>query len=60
MLFSIILTTKNNERTIKKCLDSIVEQDYKDIEVIFVDNFSDDLTFEIAKEYEKKLDIDLK
>lgn len=51
---SVILPTKNNERTIRTCLESIFKQTYTNFEVIFVDNFSDDATFDIAKEYEVK------
>lgn len=57
ILFSIILPTKNNIRTIGKCLDSIVEQTYKNIEVIFVDNFSSDGTWELANSYVDRLNI---
>lgn len=56
-LFSIILPTKNNTRTIKKCLESILNQTYLNIEVIFVDNFSDDDTLKIAKSFENKMNI---
>lgn len=56
-LFTIILPTKNNIRTITKCLDSIVSQTYKNIEVIFVDNFSTDWTYEIANSYKNKINI---
>lgn len=56
-LFSIILPTKNNQKTIKRCLQSIENQTYKNIEVIFVDNFSDDETLSIAKSFENSLNI---
>lgn len=56
---SVILPTKNNIRTITKCLDSIVNQDFEDFEVIFVDNFSTDWTFEIAKTYQNIINIQL-
>jgi glycosyltransferase involved in cell wall biosynthesis len=56
-LFSIILPTKNNQKTIKRCLQSIENQTYKNIEVIFVDNFSDDETLSIAKSFENTLNI---
>lgn len=56
-LFSIILPTRNNLRTIWKCLESIKNQTYANIEVIFIDNFSTDWTYEIAKEYENILNI---
>ena len=58
-LFSIILPTKNNIRTIGKCLDSIMQQDYKNIEVVFIDNFSTDGTWELANTYKDKMNITL-
>jgi glycosyltransferase involved in cell wall biosynthesis len=54
-LVSIIVHTKNSERTIKKHLESIKKQSYKNIEIIAVDNFSNDKTFEILKRYTKKV-----
>lgn len=48
---SIIITTKNSSRTIRNCLNSIVKQDYKNIEIILVDNNSNDSTKEIARSY---------
>jgi glycosyltransferase involved in cell wall biosynthesis len=59
MKVSIILPTKNNEKTIKKCLESIRAQTYKNIEIIFVDNYSSDNTYKIAKSFENKIDIKL-
>ncbi|MEM5826347.1 MAG: glycosyltransferase family A protein, partial [Candidatus Aenigmatarchaeota archaeon] len=50
-LVSIIIPTYNSEKTIAKCLESIKNQSYKNIEVIVVDRFSKDKTAEIAKEY---------
>lgn len=49
MKFSIILTTKNNIRTIEECINSITSQINKDCELIIVDNFSDDGTYDIIK-----------
>ena len=46
---SVIVTTKNEEKNIENCLQSINNQTYKNIELIVVDNFSDDKTVEIAK-----------
>ena len=34
-----------------RCLDSIVNQQYKNIEIIIVDNYSTDNTLEIARKY---------
>ena len=50
-LVSIIVTTKNSERTFDKCLESIKNQSYKNIELIVVDNNSTDRTKEIAHKY---------
>ena len=50
-LVSVIVTTRNNERTIEKCLQSIKNQTYPNIELIVVDNNSTDQTPQIAKKY---------
>lgn len=52
-LVSIIVTTRNEERNIGKCLESIKEQTYPKLQIIVVDNNSTDKTKEIAKEYTK-------
>ncbi len=57
MKVSIILTTKNNERTIHKCISSITENIYKNFEIIIVDNFSDDKTKEIIEWFPKSSNI---
>ena len=54
-LVSVIVPTKNSERTLAKCLDSIRNQTYKSIEIIVVDNNSIDSTKEIAKRFTKKV-----
>jgi len=50
-LVSIIIPTRNSEKTLPLCLRSIEKQTYKNIEVIVVDNYSKDKTVEIAKSY---------
>jgi glycosyltransferase involved in cell wall biosynthesis len=50
-LVSICIPTFNNENYIKKCLDSIVNQTYSNIEVIINDNFSTDETWGIVQKY---------
>lgn len=52
-LVSIIIPTKNSKTTIGACLESVINQSYKNIEIIVVDNNSTDLTKEIAKKYTK-------
>lgn len=50
-LVSVIVPTKNSAGTIEMCLRSIKEQSYTDIEIIVVDNYSEDETAKIAREY---------
>ena len=54
-LVSVIVPTKNSEATIERCLKSIVEQNYKNIEIIVVDNYSSDRTRQIARKYGAKV-----
>lgn len=50
-LVSVVIPTRNSERTIGRCLKSIRNQTYKNIELIVVDNNSTDRTKEIVKKY---------
>ncbi len=50
-LVSIITVCKNSEATIKRTIDSVVAQEYPDIEYIFVDGVSTDRTLEIIESY---------
>ena len=44
MKLSIIIPCFNEDKTIEKVINNILEQEYKDIEIIVVDDFSDDKT----------------
>ncbi len=48
---SVILAVYNVEKYIKQTLDSVVNQTFKDIEIIIVDNKSADKTLKIVNEY---------
>lgn len=50
-LVSIVIATYNGERFLKKQLDSIFDQTYKNIEIIAVDDCSTDNTVNILNEY---------
>ncbi len=52
---SIIIRTKNEERWISSCLSSVFGQEFKDFEVIIVDNNSTDKTLEKARQFEVKV-----
>ncbi|MDR3598467.1 glycosyltransferase [Clostridium sp.] len=56
MDLSIIIPVYNSEKTISKCIDSILEQDLKEKEIILIDDGSRDNSLHILLEYERKYD----
>lgn len=50
-LVSVIIPTYNSNKYIKETLESILNQSYKNLEVIITDDCSSDNTLEIVKEY---------
>jgi glycosyltransferase involved in cell wall biosynthesis len=48
---SIVIPTHNSSDTLRTCLESVKKQNYPLREVIVADNFSDDGTISIAKEF---------
>lgn len=52
---SVIIRTKNEERWIGSCLKAVYAQNYKNLEVILVDNMSTDQTVEKAQQWPIKL-----
>lgn len=51
---SVILPARNEEKFIKKCLDSLLSQDYENYEIMAIDDSSEDATGKIIEEYSKK------
>ena len=51
---SVILPVYNVEKYLKQCLDTIVGQTLKEIEILCVDDGSTDDSVQILKEYEQK------
>jgi glycosyltransferase involved in cell wall biosynthesis len=52
---SVILTIKNEERTIGHAIESMLRVDYPDYEVIVVDGGSEDKTLDIAKNHRVRI-----
>lgn len=50
-LISVVIPSYNRANTIVRCLDSILSQTYKNIEIIIVDDCSTDNTAEVIKKY---------
>ena len=51
---SVIVPVYNAEEHLRECVDSIVGQSLKEIEIIFVDDGSEDSSVDILKEYAEK------
>jgi len=51
---SVIIPVYNGEKYLKESLDSVINQTFKDIEVICIDDKSTDNSLEILKEYAQK------
>ena len=53
-LISVIINCYNQDKFLEKCLDSVINQTYKNLEIIIVDDGSTDNTLKISKKYQKK------
>ncbi|KEQ56475.1 44'-diaponeurosporenoate glycosyltransferase protein [Marine Group I thaumarchaeote SCGC AAA799-E16] len=51
---SVILPARNEEEFLGKCLDSLIDQDYENYEIIVIDDSSEDSTGKIISEYAKE------
>ena len=50
-MISVIVPVHNGEKTLRKCVDSILHSTVADIEIILVENGSTDRTLEICQGY---------
>lgn len=50
-LITVIVPMFNSEKTIEKCLDSIINQSYENLEIILVDDYSTDNTLKVCEKY---------
>lgn len=53
-LISIIVPVYNVEKYINRCIETIIKQDYKNIEILLIDDGSTDESGNICDEFEKK------
>ena len=53
-LISLIIPCYNAEQTLEKCLNSVVQQSYGNLEIIIIDDGSTDRTSEICKDFQSK------
>src|SRR3972149_9718364 len=51
---SVIVPARNEEKLISKCLDSLLNQDYQNYEIVVIDDSSEDSTGQIIKKYAEK------
>ena len=51
---SIVIPVYNTEMYLKRCLDRVLEQTYKNVEIIIVNDASTDRSDEIIKQYKEK------
>jgi cellulose synthase/poly-beta-1,6-N-acetylglucosamine synthase-like glycosyltransferase len=53
-MVSVVVAGRNEASSIEACICSLVDQAYPNLEIIVVDDHSDDDTYKIAKRYAKK------
>ena len=53
-LVTIVLNVYNCEKYVKKCLDSLIKQTYKNLEILIINDGSTDKSLEICEKYQKK------
>ncbi|MCJ8343570.1 MAG: glycosyltransferase, partial [Cetobacterium sp.] len=54
MIFSVIIPVYKVEKYLNQCVDSVLNQDFKDYEIILVDDGSPDNCPKLCDEYAKK------
>ena len=52
---TIIMTVRNSQNYISQAIESVLIQSYKKFEFIIIDDFSNDATNKIIKDYKKRI-----
>ena len=60
IFFSVVVTSYNSSKYIKKTLNSLLNQNFENFEVIMVDDGSSDNTISIANKFKLQKNLDLK
>lgn len=55
-MVSVIIPVYNTEKYLIRCIESIIHQTYKEIEIILIDDGSTDKSFEICRKYSDTFD----
>ena len=53
-LISVIIPVYNVEKYLKRCIDSIINQTYRNLEIILIDDGSNDNSSNICDEYQNR------
>ena len=56
-LVSIVIPIYNSEKYLEECLDSVISQTHQNIEIMAVDDESDDSSLDILKRYSDKVNV---
>lgn len=52
-MISVVIPIFNSARYLKKCINSVLKQDYKDLEIILINDASTDKSLKICRKYEQ-------
>ena len=52
---SVLIANYNNEKYLSYCIESILEQSYRDVEIIVLDDNSKDKSLDVIKKYKDKI-----